>query len=285
MSPINGYTQIISAADLQARLSLPDWVVVDCRFDLSQPDWGFSDYLRGHIQGAVYAHLDYDLSGPRTPVTGRHPLPDPQAFRETMGRLGIDRSKQVIVYDTAGGSIAVRLVWLLKYYGHERVAVLDGGYLEWRNHLFPTEYGSHSNPSATFTGAPDPRMIVTTGEMLTLSAQKKIQMIDARAPERYRGEREPIDPVAGRIPGAVNRFYGLNLNRDGLFLPPDQLKSEFLELLGGTSPEKAVVYCGSGVTSPHHLLAMTLAGLPMARLYAGSWSEWIQDPDRPIERG
>jgi len=280
-----GYTQIISGEDLNARMDQPDYVVVDCRFDLALPDWGFSEYLRGHIKGAVYAHLDYDLSSPRTAINGRHPLPEPQPFRDTMGRLGIDRSKQVVVYDSAGGSFAVRLWWLLKYYGHERVALLDGGYNEWRNHLYPTDYGSTSNKSVQFTGAPDPRMIVTTGEMQAICAQRSVPMIDARSPERYRGDREPIDPVAGHIPGAVNRFHELNLTRDGLFRPPEELKQAFLDLLGNTPPEKAVVYCGSGVTSAHHLLAMSVAGLPMARLYAGSWSEWIRDPDRPIAKG
>lgn len=281
----SGYTQIIRAIDLEARLNQPDLVIVDCRFDLSQPDWGFSDYLRSHIQGAVFAHLDYDLSGPRTALNGRHPLPDPQAFRDTASRLGIDRSKQVVVYDTSGGAMAARLWWLLKYYGFDRVAMLDGGYYEWRNHLFPTESGSRANKTTVFTGAPDPRMIVTTGEMQTISAKKSITIIDARSPERYRGERELIDPVAGHIPGAVNRFHELNLGRDGLFRPADDLKQEFLDLLGNTPPDKAVVYCGSGVTSAHHLVAMSLAGMPLARLYAGSWSEWIRDPDRPIARG
>ena len=285
MSTNTGYTHIISATDLQARLENPDWVIVDCRFDLAQPGWGFQDYLYGHIPGAVYAHLDYDLSGPRTAINGRHPLPDAEAFRASMGRFGIDRSKQVVVYDTTNGSYAARLWWLLKYYGHERVALLDGGLTRWKYLNLPIEYGSHTNKAVVFSGSPDPRMVVTTGEVQALSAQNGALLIDARAQERFRGELELIDPVAGHIPNAVNRFHGLNLDRNGLFLPEATLREEFERLLAGSPAEKAVVYCGSGVTSAHHLVAMAIAGLPMARLYAGSWSEWIRDPDRPIAKG
>lgn len=285
MFTITGYTHIISAIDLQARLDNPDWVIVDCRFDLAQPGWGFQDYLYGHIPGAVYAHLDYDLSGARTPINGRHPLPDPESFRETLGRFGIDRSKQVVVYDTTNGSYAARLWWLLKYYGHERVALLDGGLTHWKYLKLPIDYGSHTNKSVVFSGAPDPRMVVTTGEVQMLSAQNTVPLIDARAPERFRGELETIDPVAGHIPNAINRYHALNLDRNGLFLPEDTLREEFEALLAGFPPEKAVVYCGSGVTSAHHLVAMAAAGLPMPRLYVGSWSEWIRDPDRPVARG
>ena len=286
MTSNTGYTSIISAEELKAYLGQPDWVIVDCRFDLSNPDWGFGDYLYSHIPGAVYAHLDYDLSGPRTALNGRHPLPESDTFREKLGRLGIDRSKQVVVYDTTGGSFAARLWWLLKYYGHDRVAVLDGGYSRWRRLLgYPTESGNHTNSRVQFTGAPDHRMVATTGELQTLSAERHILLIDARAPERFRGEVEPLDPVAGHIPGSVNRFHGLNLDQDGQFLPAADLRAAFLSLLGSTPPEKAVVYCGSGVTSAHHLVAMAAAGLPLARLYAGSWSEWIRDPSRPIARG
>lgn len=285
MSINNGYTHIISAGDLQARLNNPDWVIVDCRFDLAQPGWGFQDYLYGHIPNAVYAHLDYDLSGPRTAINGRHPLPEPESFRAVLGRLGIDRSKQVVVYDTSNGSYAARLWWLLKYYGHERVALLDGGLTRWKYLNLPIDYGSHTNKTVVFNGAPDPRMVVTTGEVQMMSAQNNVTLIDARAPERFRGELETIDPVAGHIPGAINRFHALNLDRNGLFLPESVLREEFETLLNGSPPEKAVVYCGSGVTSAHHLVAMTVAGMPMPRLYVGSWSEWIRDPDRPIARG
>lgn len=280
-----GYTQLIDLHALHQNLTNPFWVIIDCRFDLADPDWGFQDYNRGHIPGAVYAHLDHDLSGPRTASNGRHPLPDPTIFRETLGRLGVNSNKQVVAYDTTGGSFAARLWWMLKYYGHSHVAVLNGGFQAWAASNYPAESGSRTNQGTIFTGEPDPSMLVPTAEMDLLSKGGQTTLIDARAPERYRGEVEPLDPVAGHIPGAVNRFHQDNLGPDGLFLPPETLKSEFLSLLRPSPPAHAVVYCGSGVTSCHHLLAMQAAGLPMARLYAGSWSEWIRDPHRPIATG
>lgn len=280
-----GYTHIIDVHALHQNLTNRSWVIIDCRFDLADPDWGFQDYKLGHIPGAVYAHLDHDLSGPRTASNGRHPLPDPTVFRETLGRLGVDFNKQVVVYDTAGGSFAARLWWMLKYYGHSLVAVLDGGFQAWTAGMHPIENGSRTNQGTVFTGEPDPSMLVPTAEMEVLTSDGQTTVIDARAPERFRGEVEPLDPVAGHIPGAVNRFHQDNLGPDGQFLPPEIMKSEFLPLLKQSPPDQAVVYCGSGVTSCHHLLAMQAAGLPMARLYAGSWSEWIRDPKHPITTG
>lgn len=279
------YTNILEVSDLSANLQNSDWVIVDCRFDLANPDWGLADYRAGHIPGAVYAHLDRDLSGTRTPATGRHPLPEPKAFRDTLGRLGIDQGKQVVVYDTTGGGYAVRLWWLLIYFGHARVAVLNGGFQAWQSAGLPVEAGTHTNPKTEFHGEPDLAMVVSTAEMEQMVAGGQTKIIDARAPERFRGEVEPLDPVAGHIPGAVNRFHQTNLGPDGRLLPQDTLKSEISTLLGGSAPEQAVVYCGSGVTSCHHLLAMQIAGMPMARLYAGSWSEWIRDPNHGVTLG
>src|SRR5574340_757875 len=279
------YTNILEVSDLAANLQNPDWVIVDCRFDLANPDWGLADYREAHIPGAVYAHLDHDLSGTRTPATGRHPLLEPNAFRETLGRLGIDEGKQVVIYDTTGGGYAVRLWWLLRYYGHVQVAVLNGGFQAWQAAALPVEAGMLTNPKAEFHGEPDPAMVVTGAEMERMVAGGQTKIIDARAPERFRGDAEPLDPVAGHIPGAVNRFHQTNLGPDGRLLPPDTLKSEFRALLCESAPDQAVVYCGSGVTSCHHLLAMQVAGLPMARLYAGSWSEWIRDPKHGVALG
>lgn len=281
----NDYTNIIEVADLLTNLKTPDWVIVDCRFDLTNPDWGFSDYQTAHIPGAVYAHLDRDLSGNRTPATGRHPLPDPQTFRETLGRLGINDAKQVVVYDTTGGGFAVRLWWMLNFFGHYRVSVLNGGFQAWQAENLPVGAGVHTNPKTKFQGEPNPAMVITTAEMEKIISTGQSRVIDARAPERFRGEVEPLDPVAGHIPGALNRFHQHNLGADGRLLPPDRLKREFLTLLDGVSSDQAVVYCGSGVTSCHHLLAMQVAGLPMARLYAGSWSEWIRDPKHAVALG
>lgn len=280
-----GYTHIIDAHALHQNLTNQSWVIIDCRFDLADPDWGFQDYKLGHIPDAVYAHLDHDLSGPRTASNGRHPLPDFTIFRETLGRLGVNSTKQVVAYDTAGGSFAARLWWMLKYYGHPHVAVLNGGFQAWTAGNYPVEIGSRTNQRTIFTGEPDPSILTTTAEMEVLSRTGQVTLIDARAPERFRGEVEPLDPVAGHIPGAVNRFHQDNLGSDGLFLPTEILKSEFLSLLNQSPPGQSVVYCGSGVTSCHHLLSMQAAGLPMARLYAGSWSEWIRDPQRPIATG
>lgn len=279
------FTSLISTQQLADHLAHPNWVVVDCRFDLAQPDWGFADYQKGHIPGAVYAHLDHDLAAPITPSTGRHPLPAPTQIAETLSKLGISNGSQVVVYDTVGGGFAARLWWMLRYCGHTAVAVLDGGYAKWLAESRPTQTGIDSYPRKDFAPSPQPHMLATTDQILqTLSSSQSV-LIDARAPIRYRGEQEPIDPVAGRIPGALNRFHVNNLTPEGTFLPPTELSSEFETLLGGRSTADAIVYCGSGVTSCHHLVALASAGLPLPRLYVGSWSEWIRDPSRPVARG
>jgi thiosulfate/3-mercaptopyruvate sulfurtransferase len=279
------YTTLISPQDVLSNLHRQDWVIVDCRFDLMQPDWGFLSYQEGHIPGAVYADLDRDLSGPRTPLTGRHPLPDPDVFCRRLSQWGIDPTKQVVVYDTVGGAFAARLWWLLRFFYHEAVAILDGGFDHWVRQGFPVEKGVHTNSPSIFRAQSKPSFFVTTAEIEQHLQQPRFLLIDARAPERYRGETEPIDPVAGHIPGAVNRFHQNNLNPDGTFKSPVTLREEFTALLGSTPPEQVVVYCGSGVTSCHLILAMEIAGLHGARLYVGSWSEWIRDPNRPIAFG
>lgn len=277
------YTTLISPQDLNLHLHRSDWIIVDCRFDLAQPEWGFRSYQENHIPGAVYADLDRDLSAPRTPQTGRHPLPSTTEFLKRLCRWGIDPNKQVVVYDTVGGAFAARLWWMLRLYHHEAVAVLDGGFDHWVRLGYPTESGIHTNPpTVKINTQPDLHWVVTTAEIEQHIRQPRFLLIDARAPERYRGETEPIDPVAGHIPGAVNRFHQNNLNPDGTFKSPDRLRQEFTDLLQGTPPDDVVVYCGSGVTSCHHLLAMEIAGLRGARLYVGSWSEWIRDPSHPI---
>ncbi|MCX8023718.1 MAG: sulfurtransferase [Thermanaerothrix sp.] len=280
-----GYTTLISSQDLFSNLNRQDWVIVDCRFDLMQPEWGFLSYQESHIPGAIYADLDHDLSGLRTPLTGRHPLPEPDVFCQRLGQWGIDHTKQVVVYDTVGGAFAARLWWMLRLFQHEAVAVLDGGFNRWVHQGFPIEKGIHTNPPTTFHAQPNWDLMVTTSEIEQHLRSPRFLLIDARAPERYRGETEPIDPVAGHIPGAVNRFHQDNLNSDGTFKSPVTLREEFTALLSDTPPDKVVVYCGSGVTSCHHLLAMEIAGLRGARLYVGSWSEWICDPSHPIATG
>lgn len=280
-----GFINIISADALFNYLGHPDWVVIDTRFDLSQPEWGRSNYLEGHIPGAVYADLDKDLSGAITPQSSRHPLSDSLNFIHTAQKLGISNSSQVVIYDTVGGAFASRLWWMLKYYGHPKVAVLDGGYTYWINHNYPVSSGESINPVGNFDGTPHENMLATTRDVTEMVSKSTGCLIDARSPQRYIGSFEPIDPIAGHIPGAINRFHQLNLLDDFRLLPAYILKSQFAELISGHSIEEVVVYCGSGVTSCHHLLALEIAGLSGARLYAGSWSEWIRSPVRPISFG
>lgn len=281
---MNDYYTIISTTELEENLHHPDWVIVDCRFNLMDPDRGELDYQQSHIPGAVYAHLDRDLSGKKEKTLGRHPLPSPDEVRKVFSQLGISDKTQVIAYDDTSGSFAARLWFMLKLYGHTKVAVLDGGISKWLAEGLPIEEGKNINTPQVFHGEPDTSLFVTTNQMEKIVNDPYWKIIDARAAERYAGESEPIDPVAGHIPNAVNRFHGLNLNSNGVYLPKEQLRSEFLELLDNTDPQKTVVYCGSGVTSCHHLIAMKLAGLTPAKLYVGSWSEWIRDSKHPIRK-
>lgn len=280
------FTTLIDPETLQRHLEHPDWVVVDCRFSLSDPAYGCRAYREAHIPGAVYAHLDEDLSGPIVPGrTGRHPLPDPDWLAQKLGAWGIDNRTQVVAYDDAGGAFAARLWWLLGWLGHDAVAVLDGGWSRWVREGRPVRGGIETRPRRTFVPRIRPERVVSADEVLQHLHDPAWRLLDARAPARYRGEQEPIDPVAGHIPGAVNAPFAENLTPDGTFRPPDELRQRFEALLGDVPPERVICYCGSGVTAVHNLLAMAHAGLPGARLYAGSWSEWITDPRRPVARG
>ncbi len=280
------FTTLIDPETLQAHLEDPDWVVVDCRFSLSDPAYGRRAYQEAHIPGAVYAHLDEDLSGPIVPGrTGRHPLPDPDRLARKLSAWGIDNRTQVVAYDDAGGAFAARLWWLLGWLGHDAVAVLDGGWPRWVREGRPVRGGIETRPPRTFVPHLRPEQVATADEVLRHLHDPAWRLLDARAPERYRGELEPIDPVAGHIPGAVNAPFAENLTPEGTFRPPEQLRQRFEALLGDVPPERVICYCGSGVTAAHNLLAMAHAGLPGARLYAGSWSEWITDPRRPVARG
>jgi thiosulfate/3-mercaptopyruvate sulfurtransferase len=278
----NRFETILSAQELAGRLGDPDWAVIDCRFDLANPGWGSENYRQEHVPGAVYAHLDQDLSGPVTTQSGRHPLPEVEQIVDRLSSWGIGRQTQVVVYDTTGGAFAGRLWWQLRFLGHREVAVLDGGFQAWHRAGYPTVPGVETRSPARFIPQPDWTMVAGAAEVERIRQDPRYRLIDARAPERFRGEREPIDAVPGHIPGALNRFHGDNLDPDGRFLPPGQLREQFQALIGGTSPDRVIVYCGSGVTSVHHILAMEIAGLAGARLYAGSWSEWIRDPGRPV---
>jgi thiosulfate/3-mercaptopyruvate sulfurtransferase len=271
---------LISALEVLPQLEAPNWMLIDCRFYLADPEQGRREYEEGHLPGAVYAHLDADLSGPILPgQTGRHPLPAPTQWLQTLASWGITPDTQVVVYDQGPGGIAARVWWMLRWIGHEAVAVLDGGWQAWVGDEFPTSWA-----------IPQPLpidLLPFRPSMPTLPAHDLLAgdhlLLDARAAERYRGEVEPIDPVAGHIPGAISAPFAGNLGADGRFLSPEALRNRFLGLLEGRTADQLVCYCGSGVTACHNLLAMEYAGLPGASLYPGSWSEWITDPERGIE--
>ena len=276
---------LIGARALVRELGRIDWIVVDCRFTLTDPAAGRAAYDRGHIPGARYAHLDDDLSRRPRANEGRHPLPDRDRFAATLGAWGIGPDDNVVAYDEASGAIAARLWWLLGWLGHERRAVLDGGYAAWQEAGLPVEH----EPPASGARGYDPRRprsddVVATDELAQRQAAGDV-LVDARAAPRYRGEQEPIDAKAGHVPGARNRPFSANLTAEGRFRPPGELRAELTELLGGRRPDRLIAMCGSGVTACHLLLALEVAGLPGGRLYAGSWSEWIRDPTRPIETG
>ncbi len=273
---------LIDAETLHAHYEDPDWRVVDCRFDLQNPEAGRTAYRTAHVPGAVYAHLDEDLSGPPVTDAGRHPLPTPDALRALFGRLGIRESTQVVAYDASAGALAAaRLWWMLRYMGHDAVAVLDGGWQAWEAAGYETAAGEESVSRVQFRGEPRAERLVTVDQV----PDAKL-LVDARDPARYRGESEPIDPAAGHIPGAVNHFWQQNVDEQGRFLHPAVLKHRLTSTLGAHAPDDAVFYCGSGVSACHDLLALAHAGLSSrARLYAGSWSDWCRDGRRPVATG
>jgi len=278
------FTTLVSVSDLAAHLGDPDWIVCDCRHDLVDTESGRRAHARSHIPGARFVHLDEDLSGPRTGKNGRHPLPDPETFRKRLGALGIDNSKQIVAYDASGGCYAARLWWMLRWVGHDRVAVLDGGWDAWIKDGRPVTAAQPAIRPATFTARPEPRLAVDAAYVAAHLNQVEICVLDARSAERFRGENETLDPVGGHIPGAVNRFYKYNLDTDGCFKSAVELHEEFSDLIGARRPEHILHQCGSGVTACHNLLAMEIAGFSGSRLYPGSWSEWCSDPSRPVVR-
>jgi thiosulfate/3-mercaptopyruvate sulfurtransferase len=275
------FNTLISPDIMAVHLNDPSWVIVDCRFDLQKLDWGYEEYQLAHIPRAVYAHLNSDLASAITPVSGRHPLPKPEDFIRLLSKWGVDSSTQVVAYDAAAGQFAARLWWLLRYYHHPAVAVLDGGFAKWMTENHPIRSGIEYNQPSQFIGTPDPTMIVNLTDVEKIRRDPGFRLIDARSSSRFIGEGETIDPVGGHINGAVNHFYGINLNPDNTLKDAGTLRSSFEEILGPVGADHTVVYCGSGITATHNILAMEYAGLTGARLYPGSWSEWIRDPERP----
>lgn len=270
-------TTLIDVITLSTMLNNSDWVIVDCRFSLADTEASRHNYEIAHIPGAIYAHLDKDLSNPPITDNGRHPLPPPHVLAERFGLMGIDADKQVVVYDDNNGAIASRFWWMLRYMGHDAVAVLDGGWQAWQAANLPTAAGVTTNDPTTFAGRPRTEWLVTMADITTLPF-----LVDSRDAARYRGELEPIDAQAGHIPGAVNYYYQHNWDENGHYLPSDQLRAQLSALLGDVPVAEAAFYCGSGVTACANLLALAHAGLGNGRLYVGSWSEWSSNPDNPI---
>ena len=275
---------LVSTEELDAHLSDAAWVVIDCRHDLAHPASGAEEYAASHIPGARFLHLDRDLAAPATGKNGRHPLPDPQAFMQKLGAAGVDSGKQVVAYDASTGVYAARLWWMLRWLGHDKVAVLDGGYAKWTAEGRPLSRELPQAAPTRFSGRPR-AVAVNADELMQSIGRSGHILIDARAPDRYRGENETLDPVGGRIRGSLNRFFRDNLDANACFKPAAELRQAFSALLGDTPAEAVVHSCGSGVSACHNLLAMEIAGLPGSKLYPGSWSEWSSDPRRPTETG
>ncbi|MGD9599516.1 MAG: sulfurtransferase [Steroidobacteraceae bacterium] len=279
------YSTLIDVSQLGALIGRPEVVILDCRFELASPEAGAAQYAEGHIPGAQYAHLERDLSGPPGPATGRHPLPAPDRLAITFGRWGINSNVQVIAYDAGPGAYAARAWWMLRWLGHEAIGVLNGGYAAWLAAGGAVETHVRRRDPRLYTPRIQPDRAVTTDELVKLRADGGLRLVDARGADRFAGQNETLDPVAGHVPGAQNRPFTANLGPDGRFLPPQALLEQWEALLAGQSVTEVVSMCGSGVTACHNLLALEHAGLPGARLYAGSWSEWVRDPARPVETG
>lgn len=273
---------LVSTAELAKHLDDPDWIVFDTRHDLMDAAKGARLYAEGHIPGAYFLGVDDDLAGKKTGTNGRHPLPDLQEFAARLNERGLTPEKQVVVYDDMSGNFAVRLWWMLRWLGHEAVALLDGGVPLWQKEGRPMTKEVPKPRKGAFVPRPRLGATVDLPFVERFREDPSIKLVDARAAERYAGLQEPVDPVAGHIPGAVNRFWQKNLTPDGRFKPAGELRKEFDAMLGGQSPERTVHMCGSGVTACHNIFAMELAGLPGARLYPGSWSEWCSDKSRPM---
>ena len=277
-------TPLISTAELAAIANDPNLVIVDTRHDLMNPAIGPDAYAAAHIPGAIYLSIDEDLSGTKNGKNGRHPLPEPEAFAVTLGAKGISTASKVVVYDQGSAMFVGRLWWMLRWLGHDNVFVLDGGIAQWQKESRAIETKVNVLAATTFTASPRDHMRLTAAQTQASLADPARRILDARAAERYRGEVEPVDPVAGHIPGAFNRVFANNL-RDGVFKPADELKREFEAILAGRSPDQLIHQCGSGVSALANMIAMEHAGLRGSVLYAGSWSEWCSDDSRPVAKG
>jgi thiosulfate/3-mercaptopyruvate sulfurtransferase len=282
---VHHFNMLVSTAELATHLDDPNWVIFDCRHDLGNATKGAEVYASGHIAGAYFSGVDHELSGIKTGTNGRHPLPDPSVFAYFLANCGVTAESQIVAYDDVGGQYAARLWWMTRWIGHPYAAVLDGGWSKWTHEGRPV---STEVPAARQGEIPvevHPEFLATLFEVEQLVESGAGQVLDARAPERFRGEVEPLDPVAGHIPGAVNHFFKRSLQDDLTFKPSAEIRREFESTLGGRDPETVVHQCGSGITACVNLLAMELADLSGSKLYSGSWSEWVADSNRPVARG
>jgi thiosulfate/3-mercaptopyruvate sulfurtransferase len=278
------YTTLISASDLLDHLDAPEWAVIDCRFTLSDPESGRKDYQEAHIPGALYAHLEEDLCGRIVPgKTGRHPLPSMEEFSHRLSKWGIDSRVQVVAYDDVGGALAAaRLWWMLRWVGHKQAAVLNGGWTLWQKESLPVKSGIEFRRPRIFVPHHQPGLVADTELVDEMRTDPAALVLDSRTADRYLGENETIDPVAGHIPGAKSAPYPENLDNQDKFLSEEMLRKRFEQLFEDVPAERAVFYCGSGVTAAHNVLAVAHAGMGNAKLYPGSWSKWITDSSRPI---
>ena len=276
------YKTIISAKDLLTNINNKEFVVFDCRCDIKDSKFGIQSYTEGHIENAIFVDIDMDLASEKTQSSGRHPLPEPNILSEKLSQWGLSNSKQAVVYDDVGGAFAGRMWWILKWLGHKNVAVLDGGLNAWlkiggklvtKNTLFEKE---------TFVPEVNNSMQVFINDIEDAQYKMNKLIIDARSKERYLGIKDPIDPIAGHIPGAISHPLGQNLTKEGVFKSPEELKHLYLKILSDINGSNVISMCGSGVTACHNILAMEIAGIYGVKLYVGSWSEWITKPDRPI---
>ena len=273
---------LVTTEELARHLADPDWIVIDTRHELTNPETGPRLYAEGHIPGAYFMHVDYDLSGQKTGRNGRHPLPDLAEFAAKLNQRGVGPGKQVVIYDDLSGNYAVRLWWMLRWLGHDKVAVLDGGYPLWVKEGRSVTKDVPPVRKGDFVPRPHLGDAVDVHFVARFRESPEMKLVDARVAERFSGKQETIDPVAGHVPGAINRFWKDNLGPDGRFKATERLREEFDRLLAGARPEQVVHMCGSGVTACHNIFAMELAGLSGSKLYPGSWSEWCADPARPI---
>jgi thiosulfate/3-mercaptopyruvate sulfurtransferase len=276
-------TTLVTTGELASRLDDPDWLVADCRFELSDREAGARAWRAGHIPGAIHADLERDLSAPVTPTTGRHPLPSIESFVSTLSRWGVSDNTQVVAYDAGNSAYAARLWWMLRYLGHDGVAVLDGGIAAWLEEGRPVSAAATTRPPARFVARPRPGMICNAAEVADAVARGET-LVDVRGAERFAGKVEPLDTLAGHIPGAVNLPFPMNLDDRSRFRRPEELSALWRTRTGMSGTSGPICMCGSGVTACQALLALAVAGHDGGRLYAGSWSEWIPDPARPVAR-